>query len=111
MDENFLPREAIHKSHPECTRNNNKFYNALTTAVTPTENSTGHHFIHMLSEYLPSASPRIPYRLIHSGRRSTPSPMKDVHKLSIMNCLIYILYYTSHIRIKTLSILAVNVWE
>jgi hypothetical protein len=45
------------------------------------------------------------YRMIRRGRRLT-SPTNNTHEQSIVNRLLHIAYYTSHIHIKILSIFA-----
>jgi hypothetical protein len=46
------------------------------------------------------------YRILRQGERSIQSPKNNTHKYSIVNSLLYIIYYISHIRFNPITILA-----
>jgi hypothetical protein len=62
-------------------------------------NGKSHHLLHKLSYYYYFAllspvflSGRKCYRMIRRGQRSTPAPMNNTHKQSMVNCLLYIFW-------------------
>jgi hypothetical protein len=48
-------------------------------------------------------SSRTCYHMMRPGRRLTTSPTNNKHKLSIVNCLLYTVLYTSHIHMTILT--------